>query len=226
MSTNVLEPCPIPEGINTDYLKGRLLNYFDEERMEVNPGNLQIEPGRSEYWIAKATEGKRVGAGSEGTDVITPRDEGIDATCLCIASTNATNEKSLCQGLEVSKELANYFEGPNKDADKATEIFKNAFSEKLRQVKDKFSLKVLYLLAFISSKTTVRVICFRYNLDNMTHISSAGFTTAEKSIHLANVIDAIYGNVKLYSSKNRIELRLTKAAWEHPYSVEVFKLAK
>lgn len=226
MSSNVLEPCPIPDDLNIDYIKGRLLNYFDEERMEVNPGNLQIEPGRSEYWTAKATEGKRVGAGSEGTDVITPRGEGIDATCLCIASGNATNEKSLCQGLELSKELANYFEGPNKDADKATEIFKNAFTEKLTEVKTKYLLTGLFLLAFISSKTTVRLMCFKYSLENMKNISSAGFTTAEKSIHLANVIDAVYGNVKLYSSKNRIELRLTKAAWEHPYSVEVFKLSK
>jgi hypothetical protein len=224
MSTYVLEPCPLPECFNKDLLKERLPIYFSEERREVNPGNLKIESDYSEYWTAKATGGKRVGAGSEGTDVITPAGEGIDATCLCIASGNSTNEKSLRQGLVDSKALAICFDGPRKSAENAAVMFREKFGEKLVEVITKFSLKVLYLLVFVSSKETVRLICFRYNVENTKNISTPGFTQEGKSIYLDNIIDKTYGKTMLYSSKHRIELRLTKAAWEHPYSVEVFTI--
>jgi len=223
---SVLEPCPIPHGLNIEYMKEALPNYFNETRREVYPGNLIIESRYSEHWTEKATGGKGVGAGSVGTDVITPRGEGIDATCVCISSGNSTNEKSLRQGLVDSTALANCFEGEKKSAERAAELFREGIRVKLTDVTMEYSLHVLYLLVFISSETTVRLMCFKYNIDNTKNISTTGFTPKKKSIYLDNVIDKKYGKATVYSRKNRIELRLTKAAWEHPYSVEVFKLAK
>jgi hypothetical protein len=50
----------------------------------------------------------------------------------------------------------------------------------------------------------------------------ASFTKSKKNIIIDNFIDEEYGNVKLYKSKKRLELRLCKNIIDSEYSIKIY----
>lgn len=228
--TEVLELCKIPDSLNIEQLKKNISDYFSLTRLsfysEKNCG-LKIEDRFSEYYTAKSTDGIEVGAGNCAIDVITKNNEGIDAMCVIQDKNKKTsNEKSLMQNFSVAgKNLDTLFKD-KKDAE-AVQLYGSGYLQKLQKTKEKHLLKELYILAFISTKKDVSLVCFKLNLENIKKISSGGFVKGlqgEKNIIINNFINPSYGNVKLYKSKKRIELRLNIDVLKSEYAVKIYTM--
>ena len=76
--------------------------------------------------------------------------------------------------------------------------------------KNEQNVNKLYYLSFISTSKNVYLSSFIININKLKNVISCGSTKQQKSILIQNFINNKYGNVKLYKSKKRIELRFTK----------------
>lgn len=227
--SEVLELCKIPDSLNIEQIKEHiskylapLLPFYSEEKC-----GLKIHSTYSEYYTAKSTDGIKIGAGNCAMDVITKNNEGIDTMCVIQdEKKRESNEKSLMQNFSVAgKNLDTLFKD-KKDAE-AVQFYGSGYLQKLQKAKDKYLLKELYILAFISTKKDVSLVCFKLNLENIKKISSGGFVKnfqGEKNIIINNFINPSYGNVKLYKSKKRMELRLNIDILKSEYAVKIYTI--
>jgi hypothetical protein len=222
---NVLELTPMPASIDISQLRERVTKYMDtrKEFYAETKRSLFIEEEFSEYWIAKTSNGKEVGKGNVGTDVQTGANEGVDAMCV-IMNTSMSNEKSLMQNFKVAGvNLDNLF--INKKDDEALSLFLNSYVSKLESIRKKLNLTDLYIVAFVSTKENVFAVCLKINTDRVMNVTSAGFTVGEGlSILTKGMIAGDVGNVKLYKSKKRLELRLNPKVIKHDYAVNLYTL--
>jgi hypothetical protein len=219
----VLEPCEIPSSIDKNKLKEYVCNYIlprQEFYIKTNRP-LYIEDEFSEWWIEKASGGYPVGKGNGATDVITSSKEGIDVMCV-IMNSNQTNEKSLIQNFNTAGcDLDSLFK--NKEDTSAINLFMDDLKKKLLDVRAKYQLCELYILAYISLQNSIYVCCFKYNIDLIGNIISSGFTKQGQSIMVGNFIDERFGNVKLYKAKKRLELRLSSSCVnENPFAIKIY----
>jgi hypothetical protein len=169
-----------------------------------------LESGFSEWWIKKTSNGKKIGDGNSPMDVITFKNNGIDTMCLCM-NNNISNEKSIMQNFgSTGNNLDIYFNSKNDK--KVINMFIKDYIDKIKNfsIKYKVPLTKLYYCIFISTSKNIYLSCFKININNIIYIKSSGFTKSMKSINITNFIDDKYGNVKLYKSKKRLELRVKK----------------
>ena len=225
--TYVFEPCPIPDSIDIDLLKTQVHEYMEPRKRfyRETERNLSIEDEFSEWWIANASKGIQIGKGSSGMDVKTSKNEGIDVMCVILEGT-LSNEKSLMQNFTDSgSNLDTLFN--EKDDIKAVQLFRDNYYNKIYKTKQDKGLNDLYILAFISNKQDIYIICFKLTIGNIQNICSGGFIENTKScvnIKVDRFINSQFGNVKLYKSKKRMELRLTKNIIHHPNAIKVYSL--
>ena len=206
----VLELCKIPDSVNIEQLKEYLNGYF-QSRIQYYAEKkraIYFEDEFAEFFLAKSTGGTEIGGGSCAMDVRTKYNEGIDAMCVVMAR-NESNEKSLMQNFSESGDNLDKLFKDGNDGE-AVNLFTSDYSNKLLAVKQEKGLNDLYILAFVSTFTDVYLVCFKINMDNIKNLSSGGFLTKNNvNIIINNFIDTSYGNVKLYKSKKRMELRLS-----------------
>jgi hypothetical protein len=198
--------------LNVDLLKEMIKNYMSQERLEyyssTNSKNLELESGFSEYWIAKATNGKRIGDGNCPVDIITNTGDIIDVMCLCL-NNNYTNEKSIIQNFaNGGNNLDELFE-KNKIS-KAINIYTEHYFNKINKCIQEYNTKNIYYYTFISTSTNIYLSIFKLNVKNIYNIKELNISKKCKSINCYNFIDDNYGTTKLYKSKKRLELRLHK----------------
>ena len=173
--------------------------------------NLKIESDVSEYMIAKCIDkGERVGKGNGPIDVENDN-IGIDVACLCLDGNN-TNEKSLGQKFkgEGGNSLDIHFE--DKKHELALHLYVNEMKNKFREIK-----KDIYYFIFISTKKDIYLSILSINPKSLLFVKSSGFSSQGKSIKTSGFIDNKYGNVILYKSKKRLELRLNRCVLEHSH---------
>ena len=222
---NVLELCKIPDSLDIEQLKESIRIYMDSRANECRLTNrpLIIESWISEVYTARATGGIEIGGGSCGMDVKTGMNEGIDAMCVIMNKTQS-NEKSLMQNFsESGKDLDGLFD--KKDDTTTTHLFMKGYSKKLLKCKTEKGLNELYILAFISTYTEVFLVCFNINLENIKNVSSGGFVSDKcVNINVNGFINSAYGNVHLYRSKKRMELRLRSAVLKHEHTVKIYSM--
>jgi hypothetical protein len=227
MMTNVLELCDIPESIDIDKLK-QLITQYIEPRLgyyKEHSRCLAIEDDFSEYFTALASNGEEIGNGNCGMDVKTQSNEGIDATCV-IMNTLKSNEKSIIQNFKSSGNNLDILFKEDKHDD-AVRAYMDDYKNKLLKVKMEKKLNDLYILAFISDKNDIYLACFKINIDNINDVKSNGFisnnnTKTAVNIDIHNFIDSNYGNVNLYKSKKRVELRFKKKLLLMPNVVKIY----
>lgn len=120
-----------------------------------------------------------------------------------------TNEKSIMQNFKsCGNELDNLF-----SKDYLEELFYNyiqVYKNKIKNAMKKFNLEKIYYLAFITVKNNIYISLLKINVDNIDHTKIDNDKHNSKSINITNFIDKSYGNVKLYKSKKRLELRFNK----------------
>ena len=221
----VLELCKIPYSVNIEQLKEHLNRYFQSRIPYYREKNraLYFEDEFAEFYLAKSTGGTEIGGGSCAMDVKTKDNEGIDAMCVVMAS-NESNEKSLMQNFSESGENLDKLFKDGNDVE-AVNLFTSGYSNKLLAVKQEKGLNDLYILAFVSTLTDVYLVCFKINMDNIKNLSSGGFLSKSTvNIIINNFIDTSYGNVKLYKSKKRMELRLSPNVIKNEHVVKLYTM--
>ncbi len=209
----VIVPCKAPEEYIKEHMAKCLTNYFSETRLQYHKDTgtaLYVEDNIGEYYCAKSTNGKLIGAGNASMDVETSANNGIDVFCVNTKkNNNDTNEKSLIQNFEtIGVNLDNLYK--EKQDTQIVKLFTDGYLRKLTKVSDKYGN--LFYHGLISTKTDIYDAWFKINLNNIKNISSGGFITGGNSkgvnIIVNNVINPKYGGVKAYKSKKRMELRL------------------
>jgi len=224
---NILRPLSLTE-LNNFFSEHSLkvIQYFmntslfaqPEVYQDKNSLPIQIPKEHLEQWLVQALQVEAVGAGSYPIDILKPHEWGADVkmlSCKVDKSDNLTNgdsgETSLAQkfvGTGIS--LDNMFkqEQYQEIIDGWTSIWK----EKLVNVKIDKNIDNVYFFFFLRGSKKESYICaFEVDIDNInTNIITQRDENSkvDKSVFLNGVIDAKYGNSKIYKAKKRLELRL------------------
>tara|TARA_B110000208_G_C11791718_1_gene437844 strand:+ start:1867 stop:2622 length:756 start_codon:yes stop_codon:yes gene_type:complete len=193
----------------------RLIKYdFEGIRGDMareEEANLKIESDVSEFIIAKCIDkGKRVGQGSGPIDVENDN-IGIDVACVCL-NNNTTNEKSLGQKFKGDGGNLLDIHFSDEKHTLALDLYVNEMKNKFSKIK-----KDIYYFILISTKKDIYLSILSINPKSLLFVKSSGFTSQRKSIKTSGFIDNKYGNVILYKSKKRLELRLNRSVLEHSH---------
>jgi hypothetical protein len=224
----VLELCKIPESLDIQLMIENIAKYMDSRAQYYREKKRSpfVEDEFSEYFTAKSTGGSEIGGGSCAMDVQTKNNEGIDAMCV-IMNKYFSNEKSLIQNFSSSGVDLDILFKDKKDTE-AVKLYGDQYLKKLQDVKKEKNLNELYILAFVSTSKDVFLVCFKINPENIKHVSSGGFVKNKKeanvNIIVNNFINPSYGNVKLYKSKKRMELRLLPEVLKSEYVKKIYTM--
>ena len=83
--------------------------------------------------------------------------------------------------------------------------------------------KKIYIICFsFVKKENVYISCLKLNPEYIPNMKFSGFTQLCKNISIDNFIDNKIGNVKLYKSKKRLELRLCKDIINNNCSIKLY----
>lgn len=220
----VLEICAIPESVNIDYIKDKVKVYMEgRKEFYVETGrNPYVEDEFSEYWVSKASNGNEIGKGSCGMDVKTNKNEGIDVMCV-VMNKGTSNEKSLMQNFSSAGKNLDTLFTEKKDVE-ALSLFTEEYISKIKKTKLNNNLTDLYILSFISTKNNIYMVCFKLYIDRINNVKSNGFTEQLKNIKTAHFIDSKLGDIKLYKSKKRLELRLKNNIIYDTHTVNLYNI--
>jgi hypothetical protein len=200
--------------INLNKLRSLIKGNFEGFRGEMareEGANLKIDYDASEFIISKCIDnGKRVGKGSGPIDVENDN-IGIDVACLCLNG-NTTNEKSLGQKFKGDGGNLLDIHFSNEKHTLALDLYVNEMKNKFSKIE-----KDTYYFILISNKTDIYLSIFSINPKSLLFVKSSGFSSQRKSIKTSGFIDNKYGNVILYKSKKRLELRLNRYVLEHSH---------
>lgn len=194
----------------TNLLNQYITPLFIEYCESKNSGNYSLEPNIMEFIVQKALNGRNVSAGHSPIDIIIDYNNkviGIDVACLSLSpSSNMTNEKSIMQTFNAGNDLDTLFN--NKQYNEITNKFTKALEIKLLTAMRTNQIDCFYYLIFISRGNKVFLSLYKINVKN---IEKMQFDRAiQASIIIKKAINKNIGSLKIYKSKKRIELRLSK----------------
>lgn len=185
------------------YMSNDRLDYYESTKL----GNLELESGFSEYWIAKASDGERIGNGNHPVDVKTNDGKMIDVMCLCLNG-NYTNEKSVIQKFKSTGiNLDNNF------TNEALSKFMQDYSDKLSKINED-----IYYVVLISTNQHVYMSTFKLRKEYIKNIIATKIIS--KSIMCKNFTHI--GQTKLYKSKKRFEVRFHRDILECFNTIQVY----
>ena len=186
-------------------------NGIPGEMAKETGGNLTIDSKISEFMSSKCIDkGKWVGRGNGPIDVENDN-SGIDVACLCLNGIT-TNEKSLGQKFKGDGGNLLDLHFTNKKDALTLDLFVNDLNNKLCKI-----TKDIYYFIFISTEKDIYLSILSINPKSLLFVKSRGFSKQAKSIKTTGFINNKYGNVILYKSKKRLELRLNKCILEHSH---------
>ena len=200
-----------------NYLLQRTVLSYPEFLPSQNNTALYLEKKQCEQWIVQALGLKPLGEGSYPIDGINNKN-GYDVSSLALAQTNngkmasQTGEKSLGQKFddinfgENKETLDSLF--ASLSSEKIINSWKKILKKKWQQTIDDHQLNNLYLVNLILYKPKKKLYVFllKINYKKLDEISKDKIS--KTSVFLKNFIDPKIGNVKIYKSKKRMELRI------------------
>ena len=221
----------------------RVIDYFLLKAIfsqpEALPGEsllpLQVTKEHVEQWLVHSLGAKSVGAGRYAIDLIGTLEKeeyGADAKMLSwdnITKTGRNSKKlsgetSLCQNFS-DQELDIKFKDVDKQKDEIVANWKKYLNIKFDEVINGHKkMKSIYYFFLIREKDlqemkdqkgrTFHLCGMKVEVEGKFEELEAGeVTKKKKSVFVTGFIDEKYGNVKVYSSKRRMELRLRPRAW-------------
>jgi hypothetical protein len=224
---HVFQLVDTPEEVNLETLQlliGQLttplhIRYFEQYGVSFKYNSRLLE-----IMLAEAThKGQHVGNGSGKMDVM---GENLSsqkvAHDMCSLSFSG-NSKISCE----KSCMQDFTEGPNLhdrfrkgDDTGSVEVYCGLLNKHLDETRDSDGNKPahMYLSCLLISGKDLYYVSFKIHCENISKISSAGFTEQKKSIHLKHVIHPEYGVAKLYASKTRLEVRFHKSILSHPFT--------
>lgn len=207
----------LTKSINNDYLTPFMRKYFNQ----TNTKNYVLDSNVMEYLISSILlNGKNIGSGNYPIDVIMKNldnvIEGIDVGCICFSKKNLSNEKSLHQNFKLGNLDKLFEEG---DFESILTIFKKKLFDKLNFVKNKHNIKNLYYLNFLTDKNNIYLSIFEININKIENIKIG--KKNKKSFQIENFISNNLGQLKLYKSKTRLEIRFKRDILKNPNVVKL-----
>ena len=202
-----------------DYLLQRTVNSYPEFLPGQNDTALYLEKKQCEQWIIQALGLKPVGEGSYPIDGISEKN-GYDVSSLALGQTptgkmkKQTGEKSLSQKFE-DENFGN--ENDNLDSlfnsekyDEIIKAWKDILKKKWQGTITDQNLDNLYLVNLILYKPENRLMIFllKINPDKLDEVSKGNISSKKTSVWFNDFINPKFGNVKVYKSKKRVELRI------------------
>lgn len=215
----ILEPVEIPRCIDINILQHHVKKdidsnkeYFDDLGITYKISN----PLKAEWMVHKSiANSKLVGSGNNCVDIMT-NNICIDVSVLTLNNTSYTNEKSIMQNFSTGNNLDSLFN--DSKGDEATKIFRKKLQEKYLANNN----KEIYYIIFVCHKKNTYLVSLKFNPKNIANMEFASFSESNKTIWIDNFINADFGTVKLYKSKKRLELRLSKNIINSACSVKIF----
>ena len=179
---------------------------------------IQIPKEHLEQWFVQALQVEAVGVGSYPIDILKPNEWGADVKML---SCKVDKNDNLSKGDSGETSLAQKFVGTGISLDdmfkqeKYQEIINGwtaIWKEKLVNVKNEKNIEKVYYFFFLRGSSKESYICaFEVDIERI-HTNTITQRDENKdikqSVFLNGVIDAKYGNSKIYKAKKRLELRL------------------
>ncbi len=199
-------------GIVIDYLLKKVLYSQPELLPGEKAGNIQMTKEFLENWVAQALGWKVIGAGNYPIDVYSEKDKiGADVKFLSAKTdkngefkTGTSNETSLSQKFtSAGKNLDQLFKQKKKKA--ILEGWIDILVEKNNIPITDYGLDHIYYFIFIRGGSSINLAIAKVNKDLIPKVKVSKLT--ETSAFISGYVDDRYGNVKLYKSKKRIELR-------------------
>ena len=224
---NILRPLPSEE-LNNFFSEHSLkvIQYFMNTSLFAQPEvytnkeslPIQIPKEHLEQWFVQALQVQAVGAGSYPIDILKPNEWGADVKML---SCKVDKNNNLTNGDSGETSLAQKFVGTGISLD---DMFKkeqyqeiingwtSIWKDKLVDVKSAKNINKVFYFFFLRGSPKESYICaFEVDIDNIhtdTITKRDNNESIKESIFLNGVIDAKYGNSKIYKAKKRLELRL------------------
>jgi len=224
---NILRPLP-KEELDNFFSEHSLkvIQYFMNTSLFAQPEvyidkaslPIQIPKEHLEQWFVQALQVEAVGAGSYPIDILKANEWGADVKML---SCKVDKNDHLTNGDSGETSLAQKFVGTGISLD---DMFKqeqyqeiidgwtSIWKEKLVDVKTDKNIDNVYFFFFLRGSKKESYICaFEVDIDNIntdTITQRDENSEIKQSVFLNGVIDARYGNSKIYKAKKRLELRL------------------
>ena len=154
---------------------------------------------------------KSKGAGNFPIDVYSPNDYGADVKFVSAKvdkdgqfKKDLSNETSLAQNFaKEGNDLDTIF--AEKKYDEVLSRWKILLTNKFQKAKNELSLKKIYYFVFIRGGNSISLAICEVNTD-LLHTMEVSRGN-DKSVFIHNYIDNKHGEVKVYKSKKRMELR-------------------
>ena len=204
----------------------RVIQYFMNTSLFAQPEvfkdktslPIQIPKEHLEQWFVQALQVEAVGAGSYPIDILKENEWGADVKML---SCKVDKQDNLTNGDSGETSLAQKFKGTGISLDdmfkqeqyqEIIEGWTSIWKDKLVNVKTDKEIHSIYFFFFLRGSKKESYICaFEVDIDNIntdTITQRDANSKVDKSVFLNGVIDAKYGNSKIYKAKKRLELRL------------------
>lgn len=201
------------------------IDKFQEEMdLYLQPYRKNVAMGRplsmgKELWeyavtdsIANATW---CGAGKGIADVSLSDDIKCDVKSMQIIG-NYTTEASMYQPLSLQEDASVDFSNKNKQA--LWNLFVGGWLKKVSSIKEYYML-----IIFRDDELNCSLAGFKVNNEDIT-FSDSDCVFTKKSMKVKSVIDPNFAQVKVYSGKTRLEIRISKEIFNDPaYTMSIYK---
>lgn len=229
---NVLEPYSLlnlNKYININIVKKYVNIDIESNKEYYNDTNSTYKISNSDKaeWIIHKSiiNSKLIGQGNTNVDIKLELNNKILLIDVCVLTLNGsmTNEKSILQNFTSSNDLDQLF--IDEKGIEAVSIFRDKLLLKYNDIKD-YKCEYYYLI-FICNKKNIYLTCLKFNSKNIKNIRFDTFIkssnkTERKNILVSNFIDRTNGNVKLYKSKKRLELRLSSTLLDKDCTIKIY----
>lgn len=222
-SNYILTQCNVPKFVDIEILKKYIKKDLESNKEYFNECNMtyRISDSKKAEWILSKSikNSKLIGNGNTCIDIVISGNNkiGIDVSVLTLTK-NYTNEKSIMQNFSQSNNLDELFNINNGET--IIEIFRNKFIEKYNLINNE--IKDIYYIIFICNNKNIYITSLKLNYEYISYMQFSKFTKSCKNILVSNFIDNKIGNVKLYKSKKRLELRLCKNIIHDDFSIKLY----
>ncbi len=204
-----------------DHKAYKVINYLlkkvafsQPESLTINKKNndIQITKEFLEQWIVQGCDLEPIGSGNYPIDAFKINDYGVDVKFVSAKVdkqgnliSSQTNETSLGQNFKgFGKTLDQAFE--NQEYEKILVGWQKILLEKLKQPLLDFNLKKIFYFIFIRAGNNIHLSIAKINQEAINTLTIK--KSSSTSVFVNNYIDSALGNVKIYKSKKRMELRL------------------
>lgn len=192
----------------------RKVTFSQPESSDDNQKNsgIQITKEFLEQWIVQACGLKSIGSGNYPIDVYKENEYGIDVKFVSAdvdkngqLLNHQSNETSLGQNFQgFGKYLDQAFE--KGDYDKILNGWVEILKDKLNKPLTQLNIHSIYYFIFIRLGNKICLAISKLDLNAIENLTVK--KTSPTSVFVDNFLNSDYGEVKIYKSKKRMELRL------------------